>query len=119
MPKEVIWPKEFPICIRFHGEFLLPKTGEHGVVGEYFDNARLEGEPVFTRIDKNIDFYWESQAPSPVLPDDDFSIRWTGYLAPPVTGTYRLGSWGMPTLDVWLEGEKILRQNSEHHAFPP
>ncbi len=23
----------------------------------------------------------------------------------------------MPTLNVWLEGERILRQNSEHHAF--
>ncbi|MCA1760628.1 MAG: glycoside hydrolase family 3 C-terminal domain-containing protein, partial [Bacteroidales bacterium] len=98
------------------GEFLLTETGEPGVVGEYFDNAELEGEPVFTRIDKNIDFFWESNAPSPVLPDDDFSIRWTGYLAPPVTGTYRIGFWGMPTLDIWLEGEKILRFNSEHHA---
>jgi beta-glucosidase len=97
-------------------EFLITASGEHGVVGEYFDNAQLEGEPVFTRIDKNIDFYWESHAPSPVLPDDDFSIRWTGYLAPPVTGTYRMGFWGMPTLDIWLEGEKILQFNSEHHA---
>ncbi len=97
-------------------EFLMTESGNPGVVGEYFDNAQLEGEPVFTRIDKNIDFYWESHAPSPVLPDDDFSIRWTGYLAPPVTGTYRMGFWGMPTLDIWLEGEKILQFNSEHHA---
>jgi len=98
------------------GEFLVTENGEPGVVGEYFDNAELEGEPVFTRLDKNIDFYWESGAPSPVLPSDDFSIRWTGYLAPPVTGTYQIGFWGMPTLDIWLEGEKILRFNSEHHA---
>ncbi|MBW6537234.1 MAG: glycoside hydrolase family 3 C-terminal domain-containing protein [Mariniphaga sp.] len=98
------------------GEFLVTENGEPGVVGEYFDNARLEGEPVFTRLDKNIDFYWESHAPSPVLPDDDFSIRWTGYLVPPVSGIYRIGSWGMPTFDIWLEGEKILRFNSEHHA---
>ena len=98
------------------GEFLLTENGEPGVVGEYFSNAELEGEPVFTRIDKNIDFYWESGAPSPVLPDDDFSIRWTGYLAPPVPGTYQIGSWGMPTFDIWLEGEKILRFNSEHHS---
>ena len=98
-------------------QYLLTEKGEPGVVGEYFSNAKLEGEPVFTRIDKNIDFYWESNSPSPGLPDDDFSIRWTGYLVPPVTGTYSIGSWGMPTLDVWLEGERILRQNSEHHAF--
>jgi beta-glucosidase len=98
------------------GEYLLTENGEPGVVGEYFSNAKLEGEPVFTRIDKNIDFYWESHSPSPVLPDDNFSIRWTGYLVPPVSGTYQIGSWGMPTFDIWLEGEKILRFNSEHHA---
>ncbi len=98
-------------------EYLLTEKGEQGVVGEYFDNAKLEGEPVFTRIDKNIDFFWESNSPSPGLPDDEFSIRWTGYLVPPVSGTYALGSWGMPTLDVWLEGEKILGHNTEHHAF--
>jgi beta-glucosidase len=98
-------------------EYLITEKGEQGVAGEYFDNAKLEGEPVFTRIDKNIDFYWESNSPSPGLPDDDFSIRWTGYIVPPVSGTYALGSWGMPTLDVWLEGEKILGHNTEHHAF--
>ncbi len=98
-------------------EYLMTEKGEQGVVGEYFDNAKLEGEPVFTRIDKSIDFYWESNSPSPGLPDDDFSIRWTGYIVPPVSGTYALGAWGMPTLDVWLEGEKILGHNTEHHAF--
>jgi len=98
-------------------KYLITEKGEPGVVGEYFGNAKLEGEPVFTRIDKNIDFYWESNSPSPGLPDDEFSIRWTGYLVPPVTGTYSIGSWGMPTLDVWLEGERILRHNTEHHAF--
>jgi len=99
------------------GEFLVTEKGEPGVTGEYFDNAELEGDPVFTRVDENIDFYWESHAPVPTLPDDDFSIRWTGYLVPPVSGTYSLGCWGMPTLDIWLEGEKILSHNTEHHAF--
>lgn len=91
--------------------------GRQGLKGEYFANAELEGKPAFIRIDDNIDFYWESHSPAPELPDDNFSIRWTGYLMPPVTGTYHIGSWGMPTLTVWFEGEKILSQNSEHHAF--
>ncbi|MDB4584816.1 glycoside hydrolase family 3 C-terminal domain-containing protein, partial [Draconibacterium sp.] len=97
--------------------YLMTEKGEQGVFGEYFNNAKLEGEPAFTRVDKDINFYWESKAPSPELDDDDFSIRWTGYIVPPVSGTYNIGCWGMPTLDIWLEGEKILRHNSEHHAF--
>jgi beta-glucosidase len=98
-------------------DFLETEDGEPGVIGEYFDNAELKGEPVFKRIDKNIDFYWESGAPSPVLPNDSFSVRWTGYLVPPASGTYYLGCWGMPTLDIWLEGIRILGHNSRHHAF--
>ena len=99
------------------GKYLMTEDGKHGVVGEYFANAKLEGNPAFTRVDEDINFYWESGSPSPELPDDDFSIRWTGYLVPPVTGTYHLGCWGMPTLDIWLEGEKVLNHNSTDHAF--
>ncbi len=99
------------------GEFLVTENGEPGITGEYFANADLEGEPAFTRVDKDINFYWESGSPSPELPDDNFSIRWTGYIVPPVTGTYQIGCWGMPTLEVWFEDEKILSHNSEHSAF--
>jgi beta-glucosidase len=99
------------------GEYLLTAEGKPGVTGEYFANAKLDGEPAFTRTDKNIDFYWESGSPAAGLDSDNFSVRWTGYLVPPVSGTHKIGSWGMPVLEVWLEGEKILFHNSEHHAF--
>lgn len=99
------------------GKFLVTEDGKPGIVGEYFSNAKLEGEPAFTRVDKSINFYWEFDAPTPELPNDDFSVRWTGYIVPPVTGTYNIGSWGMPALSVWLEGERFLRGGSEHHAF--
>ncbi len=99
------------------GKYLETEDGEPGLTGAYFANAKLEGKPAYTRVDKNIDFYWESGSPSPQLPDDDFSIRWTGYLVPPVSGTYKIGCWGMPGLDIWLDGDKILSHNTEHHAF--
>ncbi|MCF6356828.1 MAG: glycoside hydrolase family 3 C-terminal domain-containing protein, partial [Draconibacterium sp.] len=99
------------------GDYLVTEKGEPGVVGEYFANAKLIGEPAFTRVDESINFYWESNAPSAILPDDDFSVRWTGYIVPPVTGIYNIGCWGMPTLDIWFEGEKILSHSTEHHAF--
>jgi beta-glucosidase len=99
------------------GEYLLTAEGKPGVKGEYFANARLEGEPYFIRTDENINFYWESGSPAAGLDSDNYSVRWTGYLVPTVTGTYQIGSWGMPTLDIWFEGERILNHNSEHHAF--
>ena len=99
------------------GEYLLTAEGKPGVKGEYYANAKLEGEPYFIRTDKNIDFYWESGSPAAGLDSDNYSVRWTGYLVPPVSGTYKIGSWGMPILEVWFEGERILNQNNEHHAF--
>ncbi|MBN2765151.1 MAG: glycoside hydrolase family 3 C-terminal domain-containing protein, partial [Paludibacteraceae bacterium] len=98
-------------------QFLQNEDGKPGITGEYFGNSKLEGEPLFTRTDANIDFYWESGSPAPELDDDNFSIRWTGYIVPPASGTYKIGCWGMPTLSVWLNGDKLLGHNSEHHAF--
>jgi beta-glucosidase len=77
----------------------------------------LHGKSAFTRVDDQINFYWETGSPAPELKDDNFSIRWTGYLVPPVSGTYKIGCWGMPVLEIWLEGEKILSHNNIHHAF--
>lgn len=97
--------------------YFQTEDGKQGLKGEYFTNSKLEGEPAFVQIDDNIDFYWELLSPAPELKPDDFSIRWTGYLTPPVTGTYNIGSWGLPMLQVWLEGERILSHNGDHHAF--
>jgi beta-glucosidase len=103
--------KPVPSC------YLMTSEGKQGITGEYFVNTEFKGDPAFVRTDDQINFYWESGSPAPELPDDNFSIRWTGYLVPPVTGTYHLGCWGMPWLEIWLEGEKILSHQSDHHAF--
>ncbi|WP_167618946.1 glycoside hydrolase family 3 C-terminal domain-containing protein [Maribellus sediminis] len=98
-------------------EYLQTEDGKKGITGEYFANADLEGEPAFTRIDENVDFYWESHAPSKQLDDDNFSIKWTGYIVPPASGTYKIGCWGMPDLKISLDGDEILSHKSEHHPF--
>jgi len=45
--------------------------------GDYFDNRDLQGQPVMTRQDSAINFDWNSGAPSPAVPRDNFSVRWT------------------------------------------
>jgi hypothetical protein len=40
---------------------------QNGVVGEYFDNTSLSGEPKIKRIDKDIDFNFGSSGPVKVL----------------------------------------------------
>lgn len=74
-------------------EHLRPPKGYSGVglLGEYFDNPDLQGKPVFTRIDSTTHHYWDRGSPGQGIRNDHFSIRWTGKLVPPVSGTYRFG----------------------------
>jgi len=97
--------------------YLETEDGKQGASGEYFANNMLEGKPLFTRIDDNIDFYWEAGSPDPRMPVDNFSIRWTTYLKVPVTGDYEIGIWSMPNFKISCDGKEILAGDNEHHAF--
>jgi len=72
-------------------ENLKTPYGKEGLLGEYFDNPELTGKPVLSQIDKNMEFYWDKNSPGKGIPEDYFSVRWTGTITPPETGTYELG----------------------------
>jgi beta-glucosidase len=97
--------------------YLQTPDGKQGACGEYFNNREMKGEPVFTRTDDNINFYWENLSPKADLPDDDFGVKWTTYLVPPETGTYYLGSWGSSGYSISVEGKEFLTYRDEHNAF--
>lgn len=64
-------------------------AGEGAWLGEYFDNAALQGAPVVVRRDDTIDFNWGSGSPAPgQIGEDRFSARWTNQLTLPA-GRYR------------------------------
>jgi len=97
--------------------YLQTPDGKQGVLGEYYNNRDMKGEPAFTRVDDNINFYWEHLSPRADLPDDDFAVKWTTYLVPPESGTYALGSWGSSYYEIYFEGKRIITFRNEHHAF--
>lgn len=97
--------------------YLQTPDGKQGAYGEYFDNRDMKGEPLFKRVDDNIDFYWEHLSPRYDMPDDDFAVRWTTYLVPDQTGTHYIGSWGSSAYEVFLDGKRIVNSRNEHHAF--
>jgi len=84
--------------------FLRPDASsqQQGLKGEYFRGREFAGKPALTRIDARIAFRWDRGAPTDTLVArgeltqdaalgvDDFSIRWTGKLLPPVSGKYEL-----------------------------
>ena len=62
--------------------------GSPGLLGEYFNNSRLEGEPAMTRVDRPVAFMWASNPPAEGIDKNDFSIRWTGSLTPEKDGAH-------------------------------
>lgn len=87
-----------------------------GLTAQYYDNLEWEGEPVFTRIDDNIDFNWDIDTPSPKLKMGYYSIKWTGYIVPPKTGVYHISEWSKPYMTVEIEGGKTSGGKNKHHA---
>jgi len=67
-------------------------NGERGLKAEYFANKSLEGAPVLTRVDQEVNFDWGMSNPGRGIPNDDFSARWTGKLVADQTGKYRFGA---------------------------
>ena len=88
---------------------------QNGLKAEYFNNRDFEGKPVFIRVDEQIDFNWWDGAPKPDMDDDNFGVRWSGYLVPPVTGTYALGGNGFTGFRVFFEDTLLIKFESTHH----
>jgi RHS repeat-associated protein len=78
------------------------KPSDKGLRGEYFDITPASGQaadytftnktPVMVRTDPAVNFDWGSDAPAPALKADYFLVRWTGYIRPPVGGSYQFAT---------------------------
>jgi len=88
----------------------------NGLTGQYYTNKSFEGDPVETRVDPQVDFYWWDSAPFEQLDDDDFSIKWDGYIVPPLSGEYALGGEGMNGFSVFLDDSLLVRFRNIHHT---
>jgi len=90
--------------------------GAQGLLGEYFDNQDLRGQPAFTRADAMVDFDWAGGAPAEGFQADHFSARWTGRLIPPESGEYLLGVTSDDGTRLYLEDKLIIDDWRDHGA---
>ena len=79
-----------------------------------WDRFRVNPQPLFTRIDPQVNFNWWDGAPRPDMDDDDFGVRWTGYLVPPASGTYQLGANAANTFALYLDDKLVVQSRSIH-----
>jgi beta-glucosidase len=86
-----------------------------GIRGQYFANQEFAGEPRLRRDDATVDFTWWDTIPAPGLPADSFSVRWTGEIVPPVTGSYALGVRAQGGARLFLD-DSLRVEFSDRHA---
>jgi beta-glucosidase len=104
-----------PGCGRGEPPFLAVPTdalrtpdGWPGLKAEYFNSVDLSGPAALTRVDPKLDFWWTLFSPHPSVNADWFSVRWTGRLAAPVTGAYRLGIEADDGFRLFLDGRPVI-----------
>ena len=107
-----------------------------GLSAAYFDNDRLEGEPVLERIDPRLWFtqrkrdrhatgQWRQKVIDGVTVEDHFSVRWEGQIEAPLSEAYEFYAFNIDNhsatmhdhwlpkrggVRIWLDGELILEQ---------
>jgi outer membrane protein OmpA-like peptidoglycan-associated protein len=88
--------------------YVASLSAQQGLKGEYFDGRNFDKQ-VMTRIDPKIDFNWKrGTAPSHDVNPQDFSVRWTGRIQAPVSGTYTFSAMVDDGIRVWIGNTKII-----------
>jgi beta-glucosidase len=93
---------------------LSTPDGKPGLKAEYFSDATSQGTPELVKIEKDVNYDF---APGTTTKTKIYSVRWSGFLTPPESGTYRLGLDG--SLDrLWLDGKMIVDDPKSHDSRP-
>lgn len=85
-----------------------------GLRGEYFNNPTLSGASVLTRVEA-IDFDWLDGSPaSGTVNTDWFSVRWTGEIEAPVSGTYVFSTVSDDGIRLSINGQSVIDNWTDH-----
>ncbi|MFU8853585.1 glycoside hydrolase family 3 protein [Micromonospora sp. SL1-18] len=88
----------------------------HGLLGEYFTNRDLSGKPALTRVDDQVDFDYGEGSPAPGIPSDRFSVRWTGTLTAPTTGTYTVATTSDDGSRLFIDDSPVVDNWGNHES---
>jgi beta-glucosidase len=91
------------------GSAITPSAGTGtGLFGQYFNNTTLSGTPVTSRVDPVIDAMWGGGSPAPGVNATNWSVKWTGTLHAPATGTYRFSLTSDDGSRLFVNGTQVI-----------
>ena len=80
--------------------------GQPGLMAQYFNNLDLSGAPALARVEATIDDHY-TQAPGPGVNPAGFSVRFSGSMTVPVTGTYTFSMANTGGVRMTLGGQPV------------
>jgi MSHA biogenesis protein MshQ len=85
-----------------------------GLTGAYFNNVTLSGAPVLQRVEA-VNYNWLG-SPGPGVNADIFSVRWTGRIYAPATGTYAFRTVSDDGVRLWINNTRRINNWTDHAA---
>jgi YVTN family beta-propeller protein len=92
-----------------------PAPTGSGLLGSYFNNTSFSGSPALTRVE-SVDFGWGSGSPGPGVNANNFTVRWTGTVFAPTTGSYRFQTVSDDGVRLWVNGTRLINNWKDHAA---
>ncbi len=86
-----------------------PGANQHGYQAAYFNNTKLEGQPVLTRVEDDVEIT-EAGSPAPGVSNDHYSVRWTAKLTAPADGEFTFTFSGDDGFRVLIDGKTVIDQ---------
>jgi len=86
-----------------------------GLTGRYYNNTSLSGTAELTRVE-NINFSWGSRSPGNGVNRNNFSVRWSGTILAPATGTYRFQTVSDDGVRLWVNGVQRINNWTAHSS---
>jgi hypothetical protein len=85
---------------------VLPNSGG-GLRGDYFGNEFFSDIKV-SRTDAAVDFDWGLGSPHPLVRENYYSVRWTGYVQPKFSELYTFYLYGDDQHRLWINGQLVV-----------
>ncbi|MHC4702406.1 MAG: PA14 domain-containing protein, partial [Planctomycetota bacterium] len=92
----------------------VPDTAD-GLQADYFTGEdELVGDPVLTRVDPEIDFNWNNDAPGAGIDRAQFSARWRGEITIPADGSYAFILNSNDGSRLYIDGQLVVDDWGNH-----
>ena len=93
---------------------LVVGTGGSGLTGSYYNNMDFTAF-LASRVDSSVNFDWGTTPPNG-LSAGTYSVRWTGLVLAPETGTYRFSTRTSDGVRLWINGVQVINDWNDQSA---